>query len=65
MGQWESTMPVGDRIRAQIKAKAGDAQGLQTIKMSIAMQAEDLSPAIAGALTDQVNSELKKCEVAA
>jgi hypothetical protein len=65
MGQWESTMPLADRIRAQIKAATGDAKALQTIKVSIAMQAEDLSPAIAGALTDQVNSELKKLEVAA
>jgi hypothetical protein len=58
-------LPVADRIRAQIKAKAGDAQALQTIKVQISMQAEDLSPAIAGALTDQVDKELKKLEVAA
>jgi phage recombination protein Bet len=58
-------LPMADRIRAQIKAKAGDAQALQTIKVQISMQAEALSPAITGALTDQVNSELKKLEVAA
>jgi hypothetical protein len=29
------------------------------------MQAKDLSPAISGALTDQVDKELKKLEVAA
>jgi hypothetical protein len=58
-------LPTVDRIRAQIKAAAGDAKALQTIKASILMQAKDLSPAIAGALTDQVNSELKKLEVAA
>jgi hypothetical protein len=58
-------LPTADRIRTQIKAAAGDVKALQTIKVSISMQAEELSPAIAGALTDQVNSELKKLEVAA
>lgn len=63
IGQWESTMPVGDRIRAQIKAAEGDVKALQTIKVSISMQAEQLSPAIAGALTDQVDKALKQLEV--
>lgn len=58
-------LPMADQIRVQIKAAIGNAKALQTIKVSISMQAEQLSPAIAGALTDQVNSELKKCEVAA
>jgi hypothetical protein len=58
-------LPLADQITAQIKAAAGDAKKLATIKAAISMQAATLSPAVAGALSDRVDAELKKLEVAA
>lgn len=58
-------LPLADQYSAQIKANADNAQALQTIKVQIQMQAETLSPAVAGGLTDRVNSALRKLEVAA
>jgi len=56
-------LPLADQITDQIKAAAGDAKKLATIKAAIGMQAATLSPAVAGALSDRVDAELKKMEV--